>query len=271
MTKQILTAVLFITAANGQTQENSFKRSNGEAQRYWFLGTGLSFQSMYDEAVSYVRYHNSGAAFTLGLVKSSEKKYREFYIDPSFVVLKTDESNDLRPMKVSTTRFSIGYQYLVKCIQWSENSKLYAGGSANLLFNLKTAPQLDNSQLVYDYALSIGPAAKWDKQFTWKKRKHTLSFNLVIPILSHIARPYYLNRIEFIDPDNDFLGDLFSNSHITSVNDYIRVISDISVIRPIFNGNALKLAYQWDFYKMKTINKVYAAEHQVTFVFMSNY
>jgi hypothetical protein len=258
-------------AANGNAQDSSFKRSHAESQRYWFLGTGLSFQSMYDEGISYVRYHNTGAAFTLGLVKSSEKKYREFFIDPSFIVLKTDESNELRPMSVSTTRFSLGYQYLVKLTQWSESSKLYAGGAANLLFNLKRAPQLDNSQLIYDYALSIGPAAKWDKQFTWEKRKHTFSCNVGMPLLSHIARPYYLNRIEFIDPDNDFIGDLFSNSHITSVNDYIRVISDISVTRLIFNGNALKLAYQWDFYKMKTINKVYAAEHQVTIVFMSNY
>lgn len=271
MTKQILTAVLSILTASVYAQENSFKRSPTGPQRYWFLGTGLSFQSMYDEAVSYVRYHNTGAAFTLGLVKSSEKKYREFFIDPSFLVLKTDESNELRPMKVSTTRISTGYQYLVKCIQWSKNSKLYAGGAANLFFNLKTAPQLDNSQLVYDYALSIGPSAKWDKQFTWKKRGHTLSWNLGIPLLSHIARPYYLNRIEFIDPDNNFINDLFNNSHITSVNDYIRIISDISVTRPVFNGSGVKLAYQWDFYKMKTINKVYAAEHQVTIVFMSNY
>jgi hypothetical protein len=271
MIKQILTAAFLALAVKAIAQDSSFNRTHSDAQRYWFLGTGVSIQSMYDEGISYVRYHSTGIALTLGLIKSSEKKYREFFIDPSFVVLKTDESNDLRPMKVSTTRISAGYQYLVKAIQWNDHSKLYAGAALNFIFNLKRAPQLDNSQLVYDYALSLGPAAKWDKLFTLKNRTHTFSCNLSIPLLSHIARPYYLNRIEFIDPENNFVGDLFSNSQVTSVNDYFRIISDISITRPLFNGNALKLAYQWDYYTMKTINKVHAAEHQVTIAFISNY
>jgi hypothetical protein len=47
-----------------------------------------------------------------------------------------------------------------------------------IAFNLKRAEQLDNSQLVYDYALSIGPAAKLDKTVKWNKRECVAAFGL---------------------------------------------------------------------------------------------
>ena len=262
-------AIFFASVVSGQTTE--FPRSKKTDKRYWLMGLGLSIQNMYDEGISYVRYKGTGIAPSLGLIKSSEKKYCQFLLQPTFNKLTTERSNGLRPMEVKTTRFVLDYQYLVRVKEWSEKLKLYAGGNISLLFNLKRAEQLDNSQLLYDYALSIGPAAKLDNRVRWNKRECIASFGLSLPLLSHIARPYYLNRIEFIDPKNDFLGDLFSNSSIVSVNKNFRITSGLSFTYPLFNKNALKLGYTWDFYKMKTINSVYAAEHLISISFLSNY
>ena len=267
----ILILHVFFFASNVSAQNLELPRSKKTDNRYWLLGLGLSIQNMYDEGISYVRYKGTGIAPSLGLIKSSEKKYCQFLLQPTFNKLKTERSNGLRPMEVKTTRFVLDYQYLVNAKEWNEKLKLYAGGNSSLLFNLKRAEQLDNSQLLYDYALSIGPAAKLDKTVRWNKRDCLASFGLSLPLLSHIARPYYLNRIEFIDPENDFLGDLFSNSSIVSVNKYLRITSGLSVTYPLFNKNALKLGYTWDFYKMKTINSVYAAEHLISISFLSNY
>ena len=181
-------------------QENDFKRKGKQTQRYWVLGIGNSTQSMYDEAISHVRYENSGMGISLGLVKNNEKKFREFRVEPTFVKLKTKLSNELRPMEVSTTRITSNYQYLKKLRWGHSNLQLWTGGDVSLLFNFKRAPQLDNSQLIYDYALSVGPSGKLEKQLRLHKRNCLLSYNLSIPLISHIARPYYLNRIEFIDP-----------------------------------------------------------------------
>lgn len=260
--------IFFLPAA---AQQNQFRRNSSMPQRYWLLGFGNSVQSMYDEAVSLVRYQNSGLTFSIGFVKQSENRYREISISPSFVKLKTNLSNDLRPMEVATTRIAMTCQVLKKYKQWNERTKLFIGGNAAFLFNLKRAPQLDNSQLVYDYALSIGPAVKLDRQVRWEKRNHALSFCLSIPLLSHIARPYYLNRIEFIDPKNDFLGDLFSNSRIILLHKFLRITSGVSVTRPLFSSNAIRIGYQWDFYRAKINNRVFAAEHLISFIFMSNY
>jgi len=265
----IFCAIFFASIVSAQEQE--LPRSKKTDNRYWLLGLGLSIQNMYDEGISYVRYKGTGIAPSIGLIKSTEKKYCQFLLQPTFNKLTTDRSNELRPMEVRTTRFVLDYQYLVKVKEWNEKLKLYAGGNASLLFNLKRAEQLDNSQLVYDYALSIGPAAKLDKTVKWNKRNCVAAFGLSLPLLSHIARPYYLNRIEFIDPQNDFLGDLFSNSSIVTVNKNFRITSGLSFTYPLFNKNELKLGYSWDFYKMTTINSVYAAEHLITISFLSNY
>ena len=265
----ILHSIFLTSIASAQSTE--FPRSKKTDNRYWLLGLGLSIQNMYDEGISYVRYKGTGIAPSIGLIKSSEKKYCQFLLQPTFNKLTTERSNELRPMDVRTTRFVLDYQYLVRVKAWNEKLKLFAGGNASLLFNLKRAEQLDNSQLIYDYALSIGPAAKLDKTVKWNKRECVAAFGLSLPLLSHIARPYYLNRIEFIDPKNDFLGDLFSNSSVVSVNKNFRITSGLSFTYPLFNKNELKLGYTWDFYKMTTINSVYAAEHLISIAFLSNY
>jgi len=271
MIKQLTLSSCLLLSIALKAQEDHFKRTNNPSQRYWVLGIGSSTQSMYDEAISHVRYENSGMGISFSLLKSNEKKFREFRIEPTFVKLKTKLSNDLRPMEVSTTRIAANYQYLKK-INWDNPKiKLWVGGDASLLFNFKRALQLDNSQLVYDYALSIGPAGKLEKQLRWHKRNCILSYSLSVPVISHIARPYYLNRIEFIDPKNDFIGDLLNNSNLVTFNKYIRVTSGASVTYPLFNHNALRIGYKWDFYKMHTINNVYATEHLVSIAFMSNY
>ena len=265
----ILHSIFLTSIASAQSTE--FPRSKKTDNRYWLLGLGLSIQNMYDEGISYVRYKGTGIAPSIGLIKSSEKKYCQFLLQPTFNKLTTERSNELRPMDVRTTRFVLDYQYLVRVKEWNEKLKLFAGGNASLLFNLKRAEQLDNSQLIYDYALSIGPAAKLDKTVKWNKRECVAAFGLSLPLISHIARPYYLNRIEFIDPKNDFLGDLFSNSSVVSVNKNFRITSGLSFTYPLFNKNELKLGYTWDFYKMTTINSVYAAEHLISIAFLSNY
>ena len=254
-----------------KAQENQFKRTNERSQRFWTLGIGSSSQSMYDEAISYVRYQNSGLAFSFSLVKKNEKRYREFSIEPTFVKLKTKLSNELRPMEVTTTRIASNYKILKRLQLINKKTILHIGGVASFLFNFKTASQLDNSQLVYDYAFSAGASGKLDREFYWNKRRCTFSYTLAVPLIAHIARPYYLNRIEFIDPKNDFIGDLLNGSKIVSLNKYLRITSGAAIIYPLFNHNALRLGYRWDFYKMRTINKVYSAEHLVSLTFMSNY
>jgi hypothetical protein len=271
MKRILLIASLVYLAQVSIAQKPQFPRLTKANDRYWLLGIGNSTQNMYDEAISYVRYKGTGISPYLSLIKSSEKKYRHFVFQASVVKLTTERSNALRPMEVRTTRFALSYQYLKKIKQWNKNLKLYAGGDLTFLFNLKTATQLDNSQLVYDYAMAIGPSAKLDKAMNWRKRECTVSYTLSVPLLSHIARPYYLNRIEFIDPKNDFTRDLFKNSSITSISKNLRIISGLYFTYPLFNKNALRVGYAWDFYKTKTINTVYAAEHLASIAFLSNY
>ena len=148
MIKDLSLSICLLLSFALSAQENDFKRKGKQTQRYWVLGIGNSTQSMYDEAISHVRYENSGMGISLGLVKNNEKKFREFRVEPTFVKLKTKLSNELRPMEVSTTRITSNYQYLKKLRWGHSNLQLWTGDDVSLLFNFKRAPQLDNSQLI---------------------------------------------------------------------------------------------------------------------------
>src|SRR4030095_13668078 len=131
----ILHAIFFANVVSARNPE--LPGSKKTDSRYWLLGLGFSIQNMYDEGISYVRYKGTGIAPSIGLIKSSEKKYCQFLLQPTFNKLTTERSNELRPMAVRTTRFVLDYQYLVSVKEWNEKLKLFAGGIASLLFNLK--------------------------------------------------------------------------------------------------------------------------------------
>jgi len=64
MKKFFLITVLICSVVSLTAQTKKF-------ERYWILGLGNADQSMYDEAISFVRYKGSGMAPTIGLVKKS--------------------------------------------------------------------------------------------------------------------------------------------------------------------------------------------------------
>jgi hypothetical protein len=94
----ILHAILFAGIISAQNP--NFQDQRKLIAAYWLLGLGLSIQNMYDEGISYVRYKGTGIAPSIGLIKSTEKKYCQFLLQPTFNKLTTDRSNELRPMEV---------------------------------------------------------------------------------------------------------------------------------------------------------------------------
>ncbi|WP_276133664.1 hypothetical protein [Polluticoccus soli] len=240
-------------------------------QRYFTFGAGITGQSFYDEAISNIWYSNTGMAPLLGHFKIKNGHLSQLLIEPSFLSLRTKRSGKLTPMKVSTVRVVTDYQLLYDIDKWSKRYDVKLGGLASLVAEYKEAPQLDNSAIVYDYALSLGVSGRAARQVRVLKHDAELSLQLSMPLIAHAARPQYLNRIEFLDPENDLLGDVFSNAHIVTLNKYLRVNSQLALRYHLNSGNDLRLAYHWDFYRLKDINRVFATEHLVSFMFMFRY
>jgi hypothetical protein len=269
MKSKVLTVTLILWSAYAQAQEINPNQRN-ERQRYFLFGAGITSQSFYDEAVSRVRYGKTGLAPLLGHIKTKGNRYSQLLIEPSFLSLNTKRSDSLRPMKISTVRLVTDYQQLYTVPRWDKYNVM-VGGHASLVAAYKEAPQLDNSAIVYDYALSLGVSGRASTPLRLLNHDCVLSYQLSLPLIAHIARPMYLNRIEFLDPDNNFVNDIFANSRIVTLNKYFRLNSQLAVTYKLRTGNALRLGYHWDFYRMKDINRVFAAEHLVAFTFMFSY
>jgi hypothetical protein len=253
------------------TISNAQEIAPRRTERYFLFGTGITGQSFYDEAISGVWYSNTGMAPIIGHVKEKRNRVSQLLIEPSFLSLRSKRRDPLRPMKVSTVRLLTDYQLLYDMPRWSGKYDVKFGGQLSLLGAYKEAPQLDNSAIVYDYALSLGVSGKASRPLRVLKHDAELSLQLSVPLVAHMARPMYMNRIEFLDTENDFLGDIFSNASIVTLNRFARINSQLALRYHLKTGNDIRLAYHWDFYRMKDINRVFAAEHMVSFLFMFRY
>jgi hypothetical protein len=240
-------------------------------QRYFSIGVGALHHSLYDDAMSPVRYRGTSLAPHLGHIKTNERKYSQWDIHASFMKYKTPLSNKLVPMKMTSVRFGTDYQRLQRVAKWSRKMDVHIGGASSLLFHFRQAPQLDNSQLVYEYAFSAGFAGMVSKDVKALGRDWRLRYQLQIPLLAYFYRPPYMNRVEFFNPENELIGYTLRNSSAGTVNRYLRINSVLSATRTLRNGNAVRIGYGWDFYRMKTINRVFHTEHLASFSFLPAY
>lgn len=238
--------------------------------RYALAGIGLSNQSFYDEAISAVRYNKTGASMWLGHVKKNQRKYSEINLQASYLGMQTKRSTELLPMKVKTLNGKIDYRRLQN-INAGGKFDIHAGGHFSMLLSYKNAPQLDNSAIVYDFAVGLGASGTISHTYRLWGKSFLAAYDLDIPLIAYIVRPLYLNRIEFIDPENNFINDAFAAGRMVTVNRYLRFNSRLSLSYPLQNGNMIRLSYHWDFYTMKTINRVYAANNMLSLVIMFNY
>ena len=267
--KQFISLIIFcIVCANAFAQVDSTRKGFA---RYVNFGIGLVHHSMYDEAMSTVRYRGTLTAPLFGHVKTNARKHSQWDAHMSFMKYKTKLSNDLVPMAMTNVRFATDYQRLQRVQKWSNNWDIRVGGTSSVLFNFKQAPQLDNSQLVYEYAISAGLGGMASKEIQLFQHDWLLRYNLQLPLIAYLYRPPYLNRVEFFNPENELIGYTLRNSEFGTLNKYLRINTALSLTKNIRGGNAIKFGYGWDFYRMKTINRVFHTEHLLSFTFMSNY
>ena len=265
--KPLLIFILIIYFCSAYSQESTKISASTENKAGNFLcfGAGIIYRDIYDEAIAPMHFQKTGIAPALGFLRTSNKTINRIEITGSYLKLTSQQSRELIASAVLSIKARLGYSHLRKIKSLPYGINWYGGGSLKLMFDLKQAPQLDNSAIIYDYALSLGARTAFQKELHWKKRNPVISLTLDLPVLSHISRPPYLNRIEFIDPKNDLLKDFIQESEITSLNDLFGINTLLELYYPISSGNQLRLSYDWDFYRMKTFNKVIAADHFISF------
>ena len=254
--------IALLSVADGLAQDTAARMLTRKGyERYFTVGLGIVHHAIYDEAMSPVRYRGTSVAPMLGHVKMNGRKYSQWDIHASFMKYKTPLSNKLVPMQMASLRFATDYQRLKRVAKRSRKMAVHIGGASSFLFHFRQAPQLDNSQLVHEYAFSAGLAGMLSKEVNALGRDWTLRYQLQVPLLAAFYRPPYLNRVEFFNPENELVGYTLRDSRIGTMNRYMRINSILSATHRLRNGNALRVGYGWDFYRITGVSRVFHTEH----------
>ncbi|MCB0696678.1 MAG: hypothetical protein KDC07_04905 [Chitinophagaceae bacterium] len=267
----LLTALLLSHSVYAQYTEDDggIETKNGHL-RYLCIGAGATYQVMNDPSISPIWYSRVGVQPMIGNIKVNQTSYSEVSMRASSMNLTHNVDKPLKP-KVKTQRALVDYRYLVKLPTEMMYYDFRVGAILSGYFGYKNAPILEDAAKVYEYAASLGLCGKITKEVTVRGKTSFLTWDLAIPLLANTSRPYYLNRQELADPENNVIGDFFRNNGTGSFGRYFRVNSRAGLIYRLDNGNAVQISYQWDYTRFKTFNKAYFAEHIVSVIFMFNY
>lgn len=267
----LLLSLAFNISLHAQyTEEEGGVESKLGYLRYMGIGAGATYQVMNDPAISPVIYSRVGALPLVNHIKVNPTTYSELALRASSINLTHNIDKDI-DVKVKTQRALADYRFMVRIPSEMRNFDFRVGGMLSAMFAHKNAPHLEDAATLYEYAVSLGLGGRVIKEVVLGGKTTFLSWDLAIPFLANMSRPYYLNRQEAADPENKVIKDFLGNSSTGTFGKFFRLNSRVGLMYRLDNGNAILFAYQWDYTRMKTYHKSYFAEHILSMSFMFNY
>lgn len=267
-----LLCLFFSVSLSAQEEDGEGILSPNGYNRYWVIGGGGAYQEFLDESVSSIRYQGFGSAAQVGHVKINQNAYSSLMIQGSYTTLKRNAFKAVEA-KVPAYRIALDFHQLFRIKMRNERYDFRPGGMLSINYASRRLPHIANSGFARESAASLGIAARMAKELELKDRRLAyLSWSVGIPLVAYYARPGYLNNVNSIDPLDKPGSDFFANSRTSFVGGkYFRVLSKLTYEYSLTNGNKLLFGYQWDYYKIRTINTVWLAEHTLSFSLMFNY
>jgi len=257
-----------MVAANLPLQAQDSITKNPVRNRYLVMGLGLETQLLNDEHMSPMNYRGAPTFLQLGVVKEREKSISRFWLSPSYGVLRGDNSSDARPLKADNIMLTINYQYLRR-IGAVGNGKyqLYLGGKAESFSHVRINPQLDNSLFNFTFANGFSASGALTRSVRLLDRDIRFYYQLDLPLFYHTIRPQYLNIYDYVNPEQDWIGERLEDSQVRTITSFQKIHSLLELQYPVQGGNLLTLSYHWDFYHIASEQKAQAATHGIALSF----
>jgi hypothetical protein len=247
MTKTFIFAALLLSSlfATAQNTQKFFRQEYGIAQ-----------SSVYDNLHSLVKYKGSGFQFRIGNDKDKTKSFSKFENAFAWIPLSTTVKNVNYGHSADQLNNRMGYTYLRKMAKPIGNSFYVAvGGTAFFDLNYRSYNSLivgkANNVNSWDINLGLQATGKISKDFEFKNRSFSASYQLGLPILAYNHRPSYLGipPIEANFEGKDGAGaDWNSLGRVTSIGSkYFYLNQQINLDKINANGNRIRLSYTWNY------------------------
>lgn len=217
-------------------------------ERYLLGGLGTSLYTMQDPTVSPLTYRGGPFALAFGYEKQKTRAFSRLSLGGDLGALRAANATPQRPMRSSTYRIDLTYQHLRWLSAPAARWRWFVGGAYRWHNSVRITPQNDTGMISFFIANSLGAAGGVEHAVEAFGKTLRLNVLAEVPLLSHVVRPSYLNLYNYLDPENDFVGERFRAGRLATVNRFPAVISNTALTYPIGGENQLRLAYEWAFY-----------------------
>ena len=269
-----LVLLVFITGNSfaQQGQKGMDNKKTVEKQRYFTSSLSLKHIQLRDQHMSPVTYFGTVVSPGVGIIKRKERSISEFSLNSALGSIQAKNGSELRPMQGDYFRVDIQYSYLrfVKNIL-DQRYRWYLGGKFRSHSNVRLNEQLDTGFITFIFSNGLSLATAVERDFTLFNRKMTLSYQLDVPLITHMIRPNYLNIFNYIDPENDWFEERFRDSDWLPVGKFSGINSQLSLSYMIKAGNMIRFTYGWEYYALNNKLKAKNASHDFSVALLFNF
>ncbi len=267
-----LVILITVNSFAQQSADNADNKNTPEKQRYLISSLTSKRLQLRDQHMSPVTYFGGMIAPGFGMLKRKEKFFSEFSLNFTLGSIQAKNGTDLRPMRGDYFRIDMQYSYLrfVKNIA-NQRFRWYVGGKLKSHSNVRLNEQLDTGFITFIFTNGLSLSSALERDISLFGRKMTLSYQLDLPVVTHVIRPNYLNIYNYIDPENDWLEERLRDSDWLLPGKFTSINSQISLTYPIRAGNMVRLSYGWEYYSLNNKLKARNASHDIALALLFNF
>jgi hypothetical protein len=230
-------------------------------ERTFDLGANYNFFRLRDKGMSPLLYDGPG-----------------FGISGFYTLLKRDQLHLLRANifygkikhhqryfgPLLNSRISLEYSYL-RTFSEGENVSLKAGITNEFVTAFRYHPWFLNSAFNYDIFLTASPSFYAAKKVPAGAAVLNFDYQLYLPLLAFVIRPAYAMPLPdgLQTFDSEYQPAILRSINVMTINRFLRFQNRISASAPL-GRNALRMSYEWGFYRIRTNNEVTVANHAFT-------
>lgn len=242
------------------------------ATRYLSLGVGSAYVKINDEHMSPLNYNGGSIYAQFGAFKRKKKTIRNLTVGGTYITLGPMQDDREIDPRGEYVRLDIDYaqQWHIKSL-FNKTVRWYVGGKLSSHNNIRLNEQLDGAFITFQFSNGLYASSVMEREVHISKRSVTINWQLDLPVVNHLIRPNYLNIYDFVNPEGDWLDERLDDSNWRTINSYTNIVSTISLIYPIRTTNALRLSYEWDFYRLRAGLPATSATHSFIFAFLFHY
>ena len=237
-----------------------------KADRYITYGLGSMTVKLNDEHMSDLNYRGGSVHLNFGGYKRKKNTIRNFQMGLGIGSISPKEDNREIEPRGQYYRLDLSYsqQYYMQSIL-KERVRWYLGGKVRSHTNIRLNPQLDTGFITFLLANGFYVSNTLERDVKMLSRKTIVGWQMDLPLLNHTIRPSFLNVFDYVNPEGNWVQERVEDSRWYAINKYSNITSTIYLLYPLSSSNIIRLSYEWDFYRIKSMLEATSVSSTVSF------